>query len=135
MEIVVPPSLGPTFEGLRPAIERLGRIRPLDRRLTREALAGGTPAESDLTIIAGPIEAIVHRPDAGERGDADDRGLDRARLERELEQARGWLVAARARLSNEAFLRNAPPAVVEGARAREAELADQVARLEDRLLD
>jgi valyl-tRNA synthetase len=135
MEVVVPTSLGATFEALRPAIERLGRVRPLERRLTREALAGGAPAASDLTIIAGQLEAIVHRPDAGERGDADDRGLDRARLERELDQARGWLEAARARLSNAAFLRNAPPAVVEGARARHAELADQVARLEDRLLD
>jgi valyl-tRNA synthetase len=32
-------------------------------------------------------------------------------------------------LANEAFTTKAPPAVVEGARAREAELADQVDRL------
>ena len=133
-EVVVPESLGPTFESLRPAIERLGRARPLERRLTREALGDGRPpAEGDLTIIAGGIEAIAHRAPAADATSPDDRGLDRARLERELAQAREWLVAARARLSNEAFVRNAPPAVVEGARAREAELADQVARLEDRL--
>jgi valyl-tRNA synthetase len=134
-EVVVPESLGATFEALRPAIERLGRARPLERRLTRDALADGRPAaEGDLTVITGQIEAIAHRPDATDgRERGDDRGLDRARLERELEQARGWLVAARERLSNDAFLRNAPPAVVEGARSREAELADQVARLEDRL--
>ena len=55
------------------------------------------------------------------------------RLERELAEAEGYLIAARERLANEAFISKAPPAVVEGARAREAELADQVARLRERL--
>jgi valyl-tRNA synthetase len=133
MEVAVPESMGDTFEALRPAIERLGRIRPLERRLSREALGDGRPlAASDLAVIAGPIEAIAHRP-ADATATSDERGTDRARLARELDQARGWLAAARERLANEAFVRNAPPAVVEGARAREAELADQVARLEDRL--
>ncbi len=134
-EVVVPAELGPTFEALRPAIERLARARPLERRLTREALNDGrSPAEGDLAVIAGPLEAIVHGPGSGDgEGSGDDRALDRARLERELAQAREWLEAARARLANDAFVRNAPPAVVDGARAREAELADQVARLEDRL--
>jgi valyl-tRNA synthetase len=134
-EIVVPEALGATFEALRPAIERLGRARPLERRLTRESLGEGRPdAEGDLTIIAGRIEAIVHRAASGDAAAQTD-DVDRARLQRELDQARGWLAAARERLENEAFVRNAPPAVVEGARAREAELADQVARLEDRLGD
>jgi valyl-tRNA synthetase len=133
MEVAVPESMGATFEALRPAIERLGRIRSLERRLSREALADGQPlAAGDLAVIAGPIEAIAHRP-ADASATTDESGADRARLERELAQARGWLAAARERLANEAFIRNAPPAVVEGARAREAELADQVARLEDRL--
>jgi valyl-tRNA synthetase len=134
MEVVVPESMGATFEAMRPAIERLGRIRPLDRRLSREALGDGRPlAAGDLAIIAGPIEAIAHRPADASVTTTDESGADRARLEREFAQARSWLAAARERLANEAFIRNAPPAVVEGARAREAELADQVARLEDRL--
>ena len=36
--VYVPASLGPTFETLRPALERLARARPLDRQLTPEAL-------------------------------------------------------------------------------------------------
>jgi valyl-tRNA synthetase len=133
-EVAVPASLGSAFDALRPAIERLGRARPLDRRLTRDALADGkAPAEGDLAVIAGPIEAIIHRPRADAAGRAGSLDADRARLERELEQARSWLAAAQGRLSNEAFIRNAPPGVVAGARAREAELADQVARLEERL--
>ena len=41
-EVVVPMSMGPTFEALRPAVERLARARPLERRLSREALGQGS---------------------------------------------------------------------------------------------
>jgi valyl-tRNA synthetase len=133
-EVVVPQALGTTFEALRPAIERLARARPLERRLTREALGEG-PASTDgaLTVIAGELEAIARRPEA--TSDPGARGLERARLRRELAEARRWLEAARARLADDDFVSKAPAAVVDGARAREAELADQVARLEDRLRD
>jgi valyl-tRNA synthetase len=137
-EVVVPAAMGTTFEALRPAIERLARARPLERRLTREALHDGAPpGPTDLSVIAGPLEALIHPVVGGTEGTAPapEAGLERARLERELAQAREWLGAARARLANEGFVRNAPPAVVDGVRAREAELADQVARLEDRLSD
>jgi valyl-tRNA synthetase len=55
------------------------------------------------------------------------------RLEKELADAERLLDAARERLANDAFTARAPAAIVEGARAREAELADQVDRLRDRL--
>ena len=58
---------------------------------------------------------------------------ERGRLEKELAEAEGYLEAARARLANEAFTAKAPPQIVDGARAREAELADQVERLRARL--
>ena len=136
-ELVVPASMGATFEALRPAIERLSRARPLERRLTRESLGGGRPPiGADLTVIAGPLEAVVHQAAAGADAGGSatpERGLERERLERELAQAREWLTAARTRLANEGFVRNAPPAVVDGVRARESELADQVSRLEERL--
>ncbi len=80
-------------------------------------------------MAGGEIEATI-RP-AIASGDAD--ALERARLERELAEAEGYLAAARERLSNDAFVSRAPAAVVDGARAREAELADQVDRLRDRL--
>ena len=133
-EVVVPQAMGATFEALRPAIERLVRARPLERRLTREALGDGLAStDGVLTVIAGELEAIVRRPDAA--SDPGARDLELGRLRRELAEAQGWLEAARARLGDDSFVSKAPPAVVEGARAREAELADQVARLEDRLAD
>jgi valyl-tRNA synthetase len=60
-------------------------------------------------------------------------GRDRARLEKELVEAESHLAAARGRLANPAFTDRAPAAVVEGARTREAELSEQVARLRQRL--
>ena len=83
--------------------------------------------------MAGEIEALHPRRRTPAADGATAAALERARLERELAEAEGWLAAARDRLADEAFLAKAPPAVVEGARAREAELADQVDRLRDRL--
>ncbi|MFN8630197.1 MAG: hypothetical protein U0838_07715 [Chloroflexota bacterium] len=80
-------------------------------------------------MIAGPAEAIVGT------GVADPAAAeaDRARLEKELADAERHWDAAKARLANEAFTAKAPPAIIEGARAREAELSEQVARLRERL--
>jgi valyl-tRNA synthetase len=75
------------------------------------------------------VEAAI-RPQATHAAAAD---LERERLERDLAEAEVWLAAARERLANESFVSRAPAAVVDGARAREAELADQVVRLRDRL--
>ncbi len=126
--VAVPEALGPAFEALRPAIERLAHARPLERYLTRDALQGAM-SEGGLAVIAGEIEALIGA--AGDKGASV--GADRARLEKELADAEGFLDAARARLANDAFTSKAPPQVVAGARTREAELADQVERLRERL--
>ena len=128
--VFVPVGLGPSFEALRPAIERLARARPLHRELTPEALEAAT-RPGDLTVIVGggEVEAAI-RPRTTDVG-ADT--LERDRLERDLAEAEGWLVAARERLANESFISRAPAPVVETARARERELTDQVARLRERL--
>jgi valyl-tRNA synthetase len=85
--------------------------------------------EGGLSVIAGDVEAVV-RPAAR---DEIQEERDRARLERELADAQGQLASARARLANEAFTSKAPPAVVEGARARATELEELVDRLTQRL--
>jgi valyl-tRNA synthetase len=68
--------------------------------------------------VAGVRLALA--PPERELGDEE-----RRRLERELEKLEGEIAAAETRLSNEAFLAKAPPAVVEGNRARLAELVDR----------
>jgi valyl-tRNA synthetase len=129
VRLAVPPELGAAIAGLGPAIERLARARPLDVVPDREVLGAAT-AES-LAVVAGGLEALVLL--GGGVGGASSADADRARLEKELAEAEGYLAAARARLANDAFTSKAPTTVVEGARAREAELADQVERLRARL--
>jgi valyl-tRNA synthetase len=129
LDVFVEPDLGEAFELLRPALERLGRTRPLRRHATREALHGIAGATRGLAVIAGPAEAIVGTG----RADPGAVEADQARLEKELADAERLLEAARARLANEAFTAKAPPAIVDGARAREVELTDQVGRLRERL--
>jgi valyl-tRNA synthetase len=129
--VALPVELGPVFEDLRPAIARLARARPIERHLTREALHAATSGREGLAVVVGEIEAVISL--TGQEGDGATPAADRARLERELAEAEGYLEAARARLANEAFTAKAPPQVVAGAQAREAELADQVERLRQRL--
>ncbi|MGI8929264.1 MAG: class I tRNA ligase family protein, partial [Candidatus Limnocylindrales bacterium] len=132
-EVAVPTELGPTFDALRAAIERLARVRPLVRRAAKDGLGNppSGPAVGALTVIAGELEAVVERPD--DEPDAATLDLESARLERELVEAEGRLETARARLANEAFRAKAPPAVVAGALASEAELSDLARSLRLRL--
>ncbi len=129
LDVYVEPELASALEALRPGLERLAHVRPLRRHLTREDLHGTAGTVGGLAVIAGPVEAVVGTGVA----DPDAAEADRARLEKELGDAERLLDAARSRLANEAFISKAPPAIVAGARASEAELADQVERLRERL--
>jgi len=114
--------------GLEPAVERLARARPLTISQAGSA-AGGAPhggpgGAASIAVVTPEFEASISRPAAAGASDAD-----RARLEKELSDAEARLAAARGRLADPRFLERAPAHVVEGARASEAELAGQVARL------
>jgi valyl-tRNA synthetase len=126
--VALPADAEATFEALAPAIGRLARARPLVLHATADDLP--RPAGVlEIVLPAGDIEVTVLPPSAAE--DTTDR--DRVRLEKELAEAEGHLAAARARLANPSFAEKAPAAVVHGARTREAELGEQVARLQVRL--
>jgi valyl-tRNA synthetase len=122
LEALVPVALAPTFEALAPAIARLARARPLTRAADREAL-DRAPAGS-LGIVAGEIDARLHVA-------AEASAADRARLEKEVAQAEAALASTRGRLADPTFLERAPAAIVEGARARERELAERIQRLRE----
>jgi valyl-tRNA synthetase len=126
LDVFVEPGLAASLHALAPAVVRLSRSTPLRRHATRESLHA---AASGLAVIAGSAEAIVGTG-AGDPAAAE---ADRARLEKELADAERLWAAAGARLASEAFTSKAPPAIVEGARVREAELAEQVERLRERL--
>ncbi len=122
VDVYVPARLGTTFKTLKPALERLARARPLQLVESPE-LQGG------LAVVVGEMLAAI-RPLAKDDAQGD---RDRARLERELADAQAMLASARARLANDAFISKAPQAVVDGAKARAAELEELVVRLAERL--
>jgi len=124
LDVSVPEAIKPTFEALAPAVERLARARPLTMVADRAAL-DPSPAGS-LGIVAGDLDARLHAGTA-------QAGADRTRLEKELAQANAALEATRARLADGSFLDRAPATIVEGARAREAELEERVRRLAESL--
>jgi valyl-tRNA synthetase len=129
VDLLAEPAIAGAVEALRPAVERLARARPLVIHGSRPAFEAATES-GGLTVIGPGIEAMVGRPASAGSAAAT---LDRERLERELLVAQGLLEVARARLANDAFTSRAPAAVVDGARARADELADQVQRLAERL--
>jgi valyl-tRNA synthetase len=131
VDVAIPTSLGPAFEALAPAIERLARARPLARRLTAEDLRPSDGGATDLYVATGDVQAIVRSSPSVV--DADAGARDRARIERELEDAEGRLAAVRTRLADDGFTSKAPAAIVDGARRHEADLAELADRLRDRL--
>ncbi len=126
--VAAPADAAAAFEALAPAIGRLARARPLVLHERAADLPRPTGV-LELVLPSGDLEATILPPATSE--DAADR--DRERLARELTEAEGHLATARARLANPAFTGKAPAAVVDGARTREAELAEQVTRLRERL--
>jgi valyl-tRNA synthetase len=117
LEVQVRPELAPTFDRLAAATERLARVRPL-RRV--DAFEDDTAAT--IGIVAGTMEARL-------QAQIQASEADRSRIQKELADATAALEATRARLADARFVERAPAAVVEGARSREAELAERVARL------
>jgi valyl-tRNA synthetase len=118
LDVALSADLREPFEELRPAVERLARARPITLHDSSEQLAA---AATGLSVVTADTEAVVGIPDASP--------AERARLERELAEAERLLQAARSRLADESFLERAPAAIVDGARTREAELAERMERL------
>ena len=120
LTVAAPSSLAASGEGLRSAIERLARVRPLQ-------IVSALPSSGDgLLVVAGALTARLAPPEA----DPATLEADRVRRERDLAAARAQLSAAEARLADPSFIGKAPAAVVAGAERRVVELRDEIARLE-----
>ena len=111
------------FEALRDTVARLARVRPTLASATAEPATADAAA---LVVVARGAEARLSVS-------AEDRERDRARLQKELDEAERLLASTRAKLANEAFVSRAPAHVVEGVRATEAELQGLAARLREHL--
>jgi valyl-tRNA synthetase len=112
------------FESLRGELSFLARIAEAELVIDGEA---SQPSESDVVIVANDVVAVL--PLTG----LVDLAVEKARVQKELDQA----VAERGRLDgqlgNAAFVERAPAKVVDAQRARLAVVTDQIAVLEQRL--
>jgi valyl-tRNA synthetase len=91
-------------------------------RLTEVVVNGDAPEEAHHDVVEGFHIAI----------EFPERVVTKEQLERtqrELEKSRKELESLTARLANEQFVRNAPPAVVEQAQARQNELRARIEKL------
>jgi valyl-tRNA synthetase len=109
------------FAAIADVVAKLARVRPT------VAEVDAVPAdESALVVVSPGAEARLSVS-------AEDRDRDRARLEKELAEAEKQLVVTRAKLANEAFVSKAPTNVVDGVRAKEAELQELAERIREHL--
>jgi valyl-tRNA synthetase len=111
--------------GYAPAIEALARVRPLHFVSER----GDAPADSVASAILPEAQVIL--PMAG-LFDAD---AERAKLDKDLAQARADVARLKDQLANEKFTSSAPPAVVAQARERLGAAQSQLAGLQSRLAE
>jgi valyl-tRNA synthetase len=112
------------YEDLAAAFRRLARLH-VDHVTDRAVDLAFAPGEGTLVVVGRDLEVRLRRAGA-------DLARERARLEKELAEARALLAAADGRLANEAFISRAPAEVVDAARRRAAELRDRVAILAER---
>ena len=112
--------------GAGPLLETLRAQAPLVKALCRlEAIElGAAPAGAVLDSLAGVEFALVPESGANESS-----GPGAAAVDGQLLQLRDEIARAEARLADESFVSKAPARVVEGNRARLAELRERYARL------
>jgi valyl-tRNA synthetase len=90
-------------------------------------ISDAAPIEASASVVTSSL--TVHLPLAG----MIDLDKERARLGAEISQLEGPLAALLGRLSNEKFMAKAPPAVVEGERAKAAEWQGRLDLLRQKL--
>ncbi len=134
--------------GLADRAPRLKAILSVDHQQRREPLAANQhliadqAALSDITISVG-LEKPPHAATAVLTGievyvpleGVIDFDAERGRLRDRLEKARGFLAGSEKKLANENFVTKAPDEVVERERQRNAELREEIQRLEANLAE
>ena len=111
------------LEGLRGTIESLARTSSLVMCADVDKPAAST------AIVEGGVEVFIVL-----EGKVD-LSAEKARIEKEIASSEKELAGLERMLANEGFISKAAPAVVEGKRARAAELADALEALKGQLAD
>jgi valyl-tRNA synthetase len=108
-------------EGLRPQLQRLGRVESLSWGTPEEGAVGASAVLRDGTRVFIPLEGVV------------DLEQERARLRKEIDRIEGMLRGTEAKLANESFTSRAPADVVEKERAKAESQRSQLQGLREKL--
>ena len=117
---VRPAVPGEAAEGGAAILRRLARVEAVEDGLPDRNVPGAAAVLSDGTELFLPLEGLV------------DLERERAKLERELRRAEGFLSAAQAKLANPGFVSKAPPEVVERERDKAGALARRMSKLREK---
>ncbi len=102
-------------------IERVGRVESVDVLApTDEPPAAATALLGEMRLLV-PMKGVI------------DVGAERARLDKQKQKVAADLAKTKAKLGNENFVNNAPPAVVTQEREREAEFGKVLAQLDEQI--
>jgi len=111
-------------------LEGQGTLMKTLARMDGENLGAGAGAPKGAAVqLAGKVQVFL--PLEG----LLDKGAERLRLDKEQGRLQGLLAAQKAKLSNEAFVSKAPPAVVALERAKVTEMESSLAKLKKSLED
>ena len=110
-----------TLTDLRPEIERLANVSPLDALVEAADPTGCARLMADGAQILIPLAGVL------------DPEIERARLTKRLAEIEREAAAAERKLSNQGFLAKAPAAVVQKEQARVASLKEEGVTLSEQL--
>ena len=103
------------------ALAKLSEVKVFENEAEWQAAAQAAPV-----AVVGETRLCLHME--------IDVAAEKARLSKEVARLEGEIAKANGKLSNEAFVAKAPPAVIEQERKRVADFAATVARLNDQLV-
>jgi len=107
-----------------PVLQALGKLKEV--KVFDDEASWIAAAEASPTAVVGPLRLCLFMP--------IDKEAERARLKKEIERIEGEKAKVEAKLSNEAFVAKAPPAVIEQERKRLTDFSATLERLRDQLV-
>ncbi len=113
------PLTGERGEGLSSAIMKMANLSAIN--VVAEKSKGSASFLVGTTEYAVPLGSLI------------DLDAERKKLEAELEHLQGFLVSVEKKLSNERFVQNAPAAVVEMERKKQADAQQKIASIRETL--
>ena len=106
-------------EAVRSVIMKLGNLEVMEK--TAEPVENAASFRVDKNEYYIPLEGLI------------DKDEELKKLKEEYKYLQGFLASVRKKLSNERFVQNAPPAVVDKERKKEADAMEKLALLEKRI--